>query len=199
MHGPQPHVHVGACHHTLVALPHHFTTPQSVLFRSSWPSVVQMLARTHTHTRARARIHTHTHTHTTPCQVVVGTKLGKEYSWCIRALRDNDAHELLGLSFGVLTWDKWSKRMSNEYSIPSLLFDCYTTVGYRSNVVPLSYLCDLVVIAACARLLCVRMAREYAPCFGLTSKETALLHRHTPIHTLTHTNHSNSCAHSGNS
>eukprot|EP00038_Savillea_parva_P000563 m.96950 g.96950 ORF g.96950 m.96950 type:complete len:75 (+) comp10191_c0_seq5:164-388(+) len=39
----------------------------------------------------------------------------REYQWCVKAFKDNDNHELLGLSFGVLTWDNWSKHLSNRY------------------------------------------------------------------------------------
>jgi len=52
--------------------------------------------------------------------------------WCRRVLDAAVAgmgdNGLVGLSYGIFTWDTWSKRMSNHYRIPTELYDCYQQI-----------------------------------------------------------------------
>jgi hypothetical protein len=55
---------------------------------------------------------------------------GAFYRWCSNVLNASLARNkgnLLGLSYGIFTWDSWSRRLSNEYNVSTRLYDCYTT------------------------------------------------------------------------
>jgi len=56
---------------------------------------------------------------------------GAWYAWCkkllSRLLSGEAVKNRVGLSYGISTWDNWSKRLANEYGVRTLLFDCYCT------------------------------------------------------------------------
>jgi len=35
----------------------------------------------------------------------------------------------LGLSYGIFTWDSWSRHLSNNFKVPTVLYDCYATAA----------------------------------------------------------------------
>lgn len=53
---------------------------------------------------------------------------GAWYAWCVRLLQKLRGRPgAAGLSYGISTWDNWSKRLANEYNISTVLYDCYCT------------------------------------------------------------------------
>jgi hypothetical protein len=61
---------------------------------------------------------------------------GAFYRWCSSVLnasvaRNSKDKNLLGLSYGIFTWDSWSRRLSNEFNVSTKLYDCYTTAPFK--------------------------------------------------------------------
>lgn len=56
---------------------------------------------------------------------------GAGYRWCNnvinRAVSRSSEDGLLGLSYGILNWDAWSRYMSNLWGVRTSLWDCYAT------------------------------------------------------------------------
>lgn len=57
---------------------------------------------------------------------------GAFYRWCNKVLKAAVKHnktdpQLLGLSYGIFTWDPWSRYLANDFGIKSKLYDCYAT------------------------------------------------------------------------
>ena len=52
-----------------------------------------------------------------------GFKLFGDSAWCLKAFADEPAP--LGLSFGIEQRDLWSETMSNDFRMPTKLFDCF--------------------------------------------------------------------------
>lgn len=60
---------------------------------------------------------------------------GAFYRWCLNVLNqavDRRAKEgLLGLSYGIFTWDSWSRYMSNDFGVDTVLHDCFATTPFE--------------------------------------------------------------------
>jgi len=58
---------------------------------------------------------------------------GALHHWCLKVLQDGvDRKEelnLVGLSYGIATWDDWAKRLAESYVIQTELFDCFATTS----------------------------------------------------------------------
>lgn len=53
---------------------------------------------------------------------------GAYYVWCDRLMyKIRERKDLIGLSYGISSWDSWSKYLGNIYHIPTQLYDCYST------------------------------------------------------------------------
>lgn len=50
---------------------------------------------------------------------------GAAYYWCKGVILGTP--NPIGLSYGVQSWDTWSRYMAEEYNVPTRLFDCFTT------------------------------------------------------------------------
>jgi len=57
---------------------------------------------------------------------------GAYYRWCNKVLnhaveRNKANQNLLGLSYGIFTWDPWSRYLANDFNVSTKLYDCYAT------------------------------------------------------------------------
>ena len=50
---------------------------------------------------------------------------GAAYAWCKPALKKYSNSNNVALSFGVWSWDQWSRTLTNSYFIKTALFDCF--------------------------------------------------------------------------
>eukprot|EP00039_Didymoeca_costata_P020325 m.340857 g.340857 ORF g.340857 m.340857 type:complete len:738 (+) comp19604_c0_seq1:189-2402(+) len=57
---------------------------------------------------------------------------GAGYAWCKKAI-DIFPKDIVGHSFGIFTWDRWSKVLSNTFGITTHLYDCYTTTPFQGS------------------------------------------------------------------
>jgi hypothetical protein len=61
---------------------------------------------------------------------------GAYYRWCNKVLDQAVEHhkqdpQLVGLSYGIFTWDPWSRYLANDYNISTKLYDCYATKPFN--------------------------------------------------------------------
>mmetsp|Transcript_95723 Transcript_95723/g.308754 ORF Transcript_95723/g.308754 Transcript_95723/m.308754 type:complete len:308 (+) Transcript_95723:118-1041(+) len=67
--------------------------------------------------------------------------VGAAYAWCCKVMKNltraasAKSIDLVGLSYGIFTWDRWSQFLANSYSVPTRLYDCYSTT---KNTAPLT-------------------------------------------------------------
>lgn len=51
---------------------------------------------------------------------------GAYYAWCLSALQTSKS-DLVGFSYGIYTFDHWSRELANTYGIQTRLYDCFAT------------------------------------------------------------------------
>jgi len=60
---------------------------------------------------------------------------GAAYAWCKHALDSSviPLDNLVGHSYGINTWDDWSRLMANEFNMETHLYDCFITKPFTGG------------------------------------------------------------------